>query len=240
MVQCYFLLDNVLDAPHGGLMVKKNSNANTIVENMLGHFDDFSYKNFYNTNKIDLLPQNSIKFVLSFLHMPTENTPQLSRLAVEKINNDPNVYLVVMSVYEYIIAPQKLAIALSKIGIKREKVIALTSNIEEHGKRLEGVTYYAINFWESYSRFHLKLLPSTGFITKDERLASLNVAEKKFISLNRNVKPHRIWFYYSILKNEMLNQGHVSYHLPRIDSQTYKFIANSEFVKDQIYYNTLL
>ena len=234
MVQCYFLLDNVLDAPHGGLMVKKNSNANTIVENMLGHFDDFSYKNFYNTNKIDLLPQNSIKFVLSFLHMPTENTPQLSRLAVEKINNDPNVYLVVMSVYEYIIAPQKLAIALSKIGIKREKVIALTSNIEEHGKRLEGVTYYAINFWESYSRFHLKLLPSTGFITKDERLASLNVAEKKFISLNRNVKPHRIWFYYSILKNEMLNQGHVSYHLPRIDSQTYKFIANSEFVKDQI------
>lgn len=234
MVQCYFLLDNVLDAPHGGLMVKKNSNANTIVENMLGHFDDFSYKNFYNTNKIDLLPQNSIKFVLSFLHMPTENTPQLSRLAVEKINNDPNVYLVVMSVYEYIIAPQKLAIALSKIGIKREKVIALTSNIEEHGKRLEGVTYYAINFWESYSRFHLKLLPSTGFITKDERLASLNVAEKKFISLNRNVKPHRIWFYYSILKNEMLNQGHVSYHLPRIDSQTYKLIANSEFVKDQI------
>ena len=234
MVQCYFLLDNVLDTPHGGLMVKKNKDSHTIVENMLGHFDDFSYKNFYNINKIDLLTQNSMKFVLSFLHMPTENQPQLSKLAVEKINTDNNVYLVVVSVYEYVIEPQKLAAALTKLGIKREKVIALTSNVEEHGKRLEGVTYYAINFWESYSRFHLKLLPSTGFVTKEERLASFECAEKKFISLNRNVKPHRIWFYYSILKNEMLDQGHVSFHLPRIDSQTYKFISNSEFVKDQI------
>jgi len=234
MTKCFFLLDNVLDSPHGGLMVKKNSNSNTVVENVLGHFDDFSYSNFYNVSKADLLPKDSMKFVLSFLHMPTENTPKLSPLAVQQINNDNNTFLVVISVYEYIIAPKKLSAALLKIGIKKEKVIALTSNIEAHGKRLEGVTYYAINFWESFSRFHLKLLPNAGFISKEERLASLVAAEKKFICLNRNVKPHRIWFYYSILRNDMLDQGHVSYHLPRVDSQTYKHIASSEFVKDQI------
>jgi hypothetical protein len=234
MQDCYFLLDNVLDAPHGGLMVKKNSNANTIVENMLGHYDDFSYNNFYNVNKVSLLPKDTKKFVLCFLHMPTENTPQITASTIKLINEDPNVFLVVISVYEYVIADTHLHKALTKLGIKTEKVIALTSNIEAHGQQLNGVRYYTINFWESYSRFHLKLLPSTGFVDEQTRLDTITTATKKFICLNRNVKPHRIWFYYSIIKNDMLNQGHVSYHLPRIDPKIYRFIADSEFVKDQI------
>ena len=229
----FFLLDNVQNYPHGSLVIPKSLKGNEgdwDVGNILGHFDDFTFNKFYSVQRIDLLPKDSLKFVIGFLHMPMINRPELTEEAVKLIRDDPNVYLLLISTFEYAIEATELHKHLTSYNIPSGKTIVLSSNIQSHNTSINGISFISINFWESYSRFHLKLLPNVSIVTPEQRLATLAQATKKFINVNRNIKHHRIWFYYSLIKNEMLDEGHVSYHLPKINRSEYDQLAQSDLV----------
>jgi hypothetical protein len=236
MSKTVFFIDNVLNDPHGPLYIEKNKQRNGTwsVENMLGHFQDFPIDNLYNLKHIDLFQKDDIKYLITFAHMPETNVPYLSREAINLLCERKNLFLIIVSPLEYIIKPRELYLGLSKKTIPLEKVIVLCSNFEAHNKTYEGIKYLCINFWESYSRKHLKVLPGASIILPEHRRNSLDHANKKFICLNRNIKPHRIWFYYSIMKTEILKQGHVSYHLPSIDRFEYEKVSMHDWVLKRI------
>lgn len=219
MSKCYFLVDNTPDEPHGYMAITMTARDNVAkpLDTMITHYDDFSYRDFYHVNRADLLPKDSIKFIFDFVHLPEFNTPNISGNAKKMLAKDPNVFLVIFSPLEYRISSGELALELDRLHIPKHKVFVLTSNLEAHDKILHGVKYIAINFWESFSRFHHKLLSSTSFRTEQEFDKNIINVNKKFLSLNRNVKPHRIWWMYAMHKAGILDQGYVSYHLPDLE-----------------------
>ena len=231
MQKHFYLLDGVQNFPHGMLAVPKDFREPNFfwdVYNQLGHFDDFSINNFYNLNRVDILPKDSTKFIVSFLQTPQHNIPALSKDALSLLRNDPKVFLVLFNVLEYNQNEQPLINYLKKENIPPLKTVVLVSNPDYHEKVIDGIIFLSINFWESFTRYHLKLMPDISYITPDERIKTINNANRKFLSLNRNVKLHRIWWFYSILKTEMLNQGHVSYHIPKLlTSEEYNEIIDS-------------
>lgn len=237
MQKHYFLLDNVHNWPHSGLSVMKadtDPNYGVPVDNMLSHFEEFSYSNFYNTNKAFLLEPRAFKFILNFVHMPQSVKFPMSVEAKKLVQEDPHCFLILMSCLESMIQPLELSKYCAKHKIPLNKVIVLCSNVQAHGQTINGIKYVCINFWESISRFHHQLLPDT-FVTKiEDRESQILNASKKFICLNRNVKPHRIWFMYALVKAGMLDAGHISYHLPKIDKDNYEMLCNGHWVLKRI------
>jgi len=237
MKKHYFLLDAVEMQPHAGLMVQKEApprKKTVCVDNMLSHFEEFSYNNFYNTKNFHILEKDSYKFILNFIHMPNKTDFVISQKSVDMLNSDPNAFLVLMSCLEHVITPEELVQSLKKLNIQPSKTIVLCSNIDAHGQILNGVKYICVNFWESYSRFHHKTLLDIPVANASEKFQSIATASKKYICLNRNVKPHRIWLYYAIIKSNMIDQGHVSYHLPKEYPSDYKLLSDSYHVTKRI------
>lgn len=229
-------IDNVLDNPHSSVSIKKHNKQHSgiwCLENMLGHFDGFPIGDIYNVKHLGLFPSEK-KYILSFIHMPIINAPYLSQQATDAIKNDKDCFLVLFSNLEYVIEPKTLTANLSKRDIPLDKVLVVTSNTEAHGQTINQLKYICINFWESHSRLHIKTLPGSSIMLPKDRLSSLDTAKRKFLSLNRNVKPHRIWFYYSILKTEMQKEGHVSFHLPNVDKADYESLVPSHWVTKRI------
>lgn len=238
MQKHYFLLDNVRDWPHSGLVVQKGSDAHTQnvvpVDNLLSHFDEFSYNNFYNSNKNHVLDKDAYKFIMHFIHMPMSTEFGITKESLQMLNENPRAYLILMSCHEYIITPEELLKTLNHYKIPVHKTIVLCSNLEAHGKIINGVSYICINFWESISKYHHKMLPNVPVANIDSKLEHVRNASKKFICLNRNVKPHRIWFYYALIKQEILDQGHISYHLPKVQPDDYKMLSTGHWVLKRI------
>ena len=227
-MQHYFLIDQVNPNPHSSLQTSRYHNAGYKywdVDNMLGHFSGFSYDNWVNVNKAYLLG-DGYKFIFSFVHMPVTFTPALSGDALKLLHTDDNTFLVLMSTLEGIVTHDELQRALKKLQIPLRKVIVLHSNPEYHDYKKDNMTYLCINFWESYARWQLKMMPDTDIITPTERWKSVSSASKKFICLNRNIKPHRIYTMYALIKTGMIEEGHVSYHLPTINPKEYKDFTN--------------
>lgn len=221
----YFLLDELIPDPHGSMTLKRpvyeEDRGIYHLDNFLVHFDDFSYKNFINVNQEKLLPKDEIKAVFTFVHMPISNKIRLSHKAKKQLMYDDNTYLVIMSVLETVITPEKLKDEIKKHNIPARKVIVLSSNTDAHGKFLCGIKYICINFWESYSRHHHKMLENNSIVYPDEFKSTDSRYKKKYLCLNRNVKTHRIWNYYAMLNVSVLNDGYTSYHLPKLEPQVY-------------------
>tara|TARA_B100001287_G_C22685048_1_gene532841 strand:- start:2873 stop:4054 length:1182 start_codon:yes stop_codon:yes gene_type:complete len=230
----YFLLDNVLQAPHGGTILKLpgDDTHTRPIDYILGHFDDFNYRDFYHINRIGLLNPNTTKFIFNVVHMPEWVDIVLSQESIKLLNDDPNTYLCIMSVLEYLISPKKLANEIQRLNIPLNKVVVLCSNHEAHFKTIEGIRYICINFWESISRHHHQTLPHTTVTTPDE--LDIDNAKKKFLCLNRNIKPHRIWLMYSILKSKILEEGHVSYALPDVARGEHEEVSKGEHTLKRI------
>lgn len=227
----FFLLPEVYPAPHSNILVTNQTQPPDIpLENVFAHFDDFSYRNFILFEKHHLLPIDSKKFVVCFIHMPNTTNIHLTKSMRKKINKDPNTYLLLVSVFEHIVTPNELKKTLDEQKIKPEKTICLVSNVHVHKKVFNGIKFLHIEFWESYTRHHQKFINTSTEMDIEERLSTIDSAKKKFLCLNRNLKPHRIWFYYALLKTEAVKEGHVSYHLPKIDPSNYKRIANQHVV----------
>jgi len=234
----YFYLESVRDWPHDAISIQRGqrsvSNESWSVENLIGHFAEFSYENFFNLSKLELAEEDSYKFILNFIHMPHKIDFAHSAESVAYLNNDPKCYLVLMSCHEYAISPVELATYIQSCNIPCNKVIVLCSNIEVHNSVINGIKYICINFWESFTKLHHKLLPNVPIADARQLPARIKTANKKFLCLNRNIKPHRIWFYYALVKQEMLDQGHVSYHLPKINSQEYFVMSNEQWTLKRI------
>ena len=237
MKEHYFLLDGVQNWPHGGLYVQRfglDKKLGTPVDHYLSHFEEFSYNNFYNTSKAEILDPKAYKFILQFIHMPANVEFLLTANAKHLLQTDPKAFLILFSVLESQISPEELAKFCVKTKIPFNKVIVLCSNVKAHGQKINGIKYICINFWESVTRHHHQLLPDTFIATKRKRQSSIEGAKKKFLCLNRNVKPHRIWFMYAMIKAEILDQGHVSYHLPKINEGDYNMLSNGHWVLKRI------
>ena len=231
----YFLLDEVDNSPHGGLHVKSsNSDYPMPIDHFLCHFEEFSYTNFFNTRKHFMLDDRAYKFVLNFIHMPAHYSFPISDKTRDMLQTDPRAFLVLMSVLEYQIDPENLSRFCAGRKIPLNKVIVLCSNVEAHGQMINGIKYVCINYWESVSRWHHQLLPSAHVADKNLLERRIWDASKKFICLNRNVKPHRIWFMYAMIKADIVDQGHVSYHLPKINQNDYDTACNGHWVLKRI------
>lgn len=227
MYKCYFLLDNILESPHSGITLKLPgaSNHTVTLDYMLGHFDDFNYRNFFHTNQIEILDPHAPKFIVSIVHMPTWVDTNLSQDSIDLLKNDPNVYLCLISVLECVLSTKELADELNSKGIPLHKVVVMTSNMQAHGNNIDGVNYICVNFWESISRHHHQTLPNISITTPGQ--LSINRASKKFLCLNRNIKPHRIWLMYSILRSNVIKQGHVSFNLPSVHRREFEMVSRS-------------
>jgi len=227
----FFLLPEVYPAPHSNILITNQVKPSEVpLENVFAHFDDFSYKNFLLFEKRHLLPKDAKKFVLYFIHMPNDTNVRISQEIINEVNSDPNTFLLLVSVFEHVVTVKELYHTLKQKKIKSEKTVCMVSNIHMHKKIEQGIRFVHVDFWESYTRHHQKFINTSTELDINQRLDTIDNASKKFLCLNRNLKPHRIWFYYALLKTQAVNQGHVSYHLPKIEKENYNRIANEPIV----------
>lgn len=197
------------------------------LENMFGHFDDFTFRNFYNLNRIEKIKSDK-KFIMLSVNMPVTYKIQLQFDTIQKINNDADTFLVMISILEGEMDYAKILKQLAKQRINKEKVIILTS-CYSHLENQFGLKYVYIDYWESFTRYHQRFLPNAT----DRRAINLD-AQQKFLCLNRNQKAHRIWFYFNVFRMQMQKQGYTSYHLPLLDIAQYNTMARSSFVTKYI------
>lgn len=221
-----FLFTDIFPAPHGALTAEEQCGPPSVpICNMLGHFYNFNLDECFVWQKRNLIPHDSKQFIIYFIQMPMPTYFKFGNDVVDAINNNPKCYLLLPSMLERVISPDDLALALKKKGIKHDKVIVLCSDKVSHNKRINDVLYLYVEFWESYTRYHQRFINSSSELDFETRKATIMQANKKFLCLNRNIKSHRIWFYYLLQKHGMVDQGHVSYHLPKINKQEYVTIA---------------
>lgn len=219
-----FFLANIKSYPFGQTALETEFiDQGFSLENMFGHFDDFSFRNFYNLNRIDKIDADK-KFIMLSVNMPVTYKLKLNFPTIEKINKDPNTFLVLISILEGEIDHAKLFKELSKQRINKDKVITLTS-CYTHLENQFGLKFLYIDYWESFTRYHQRFLANAT----DRRQVNLD-AQKKFLCLNRNQKAHRIWFYFNLYRLKMLKQSHTSYHLPLLDIEMYNSLSKSTFV----------
>jgi len=133
----------------------------------------------------------------------------------------------IFSVLEYHLDVKQLINECKKNSLPLQKIIVVCSNIELHGKSFEGIKFICINFWESYSRFHHQILPEISYATPENFKKDILLARKVFLNFNRNIKPHRIWWYYCMIRQKVIDKGHVSYHLPNLNNKEYYQVSRS-------------
>lgn len=223
-----FILTGVDTTPYSNLFAKNQSRdcANIPVDNLLGHFYNFSYANIFTWEKRHLADRHKKKFVCYFIQMPIPTALNFGQDVVDTINNDPNTYLLLFSMLEGVINPVDLSRKLAIKKINPGKCIVLCSNKLVDNTKQNEVLYLYVDFWESHTRYHQQVLAKSSDMNIKERKESLPKAKKKFLCLNRNIKNHRIWFYYLMHTKNVMQEAHVSYHLPRLTTPSeYKACA---------------
>ncbi len=223
MSKTFFVLPNVRPNPYSSTEIEaKHPKPLIHLESMFGHFDDFSLRNFIAPSFIDSVGEDSLVFVVVFIYLPISAEFSLDKKLIKRINKNPNTHLLFISLYESRLEIEKLVNECSGKNIRTDKVVLASSNYKSHMTHQAGIRCIYMEHWESYSRYILKLRDATGHTNFKTRLETIKNAKKKFISLNRNVKHHRLWWYFSICKNKMIKEGHVSYNLPDIDRKLVK------------------
>ena len=222
MHDIFFVLPHTSDNPHASIFTKnKGAKPTTHFELYFTHFDEWSAKNFVNVDYLPYIPEGTLTMISVFFYLPQSADFELSQELRNLINNNDNTYLALFSMHEAQLNEGLLSSALRGQQINPNKAVLISSNLETHMTTQHNVKHVFANYWESYTRRCWRLLNGTGRISPKERLESLPSANKKFISLNRNLKPHRVWWYYAMVKSGIVDQGHVSYLLPQIDPDVY-------------------
>ena len=235
MHDIFFVLPHTSDNPHASIFTKnKGAKPTTHFELYFTHFDEWTAKNFVNVDYLPYIPNDTLKMISVFIYLPQSADFEVSEELRNKVNNDSTYYLALFSMHEAQLAPGLLESALRGQKINPNKCVLISSNMETHMKTIQNVKHVFANYWESYTRRCWRLLNGTSRITPAERLQSLPNASKKYLSLNRNLKPHRVWWYYALCKSNMLDEGHVSYLLPEIDPDTHDDLLTRASVLDAI------
>lgn len=188
---------------------------------LLTHFHGFDTNSIYNSRWMDYRPSNELKFVLQFQQMPSHMNVVLLSSTLERLRTDPNCYLLILNMFE----SRQDELAFSKHckqkNIPLHKIVVLTSNKLSHLKTLHGIHYVYVDFWESLNRQHCRFLRDVRLLYPKDRQQTIASASKHYMSLNRNVKTHRVWWMYALSHTGAEQRGHVSYHLPDIDSKVH-------------------
>lgn len=211
----FIVLSNTVESYHSFLYVK-NDRINSI-ENTFGFYPGFDYNLLVNYKFVKFLPDNALKLVLNLTMLPNYFNIYVDNDVIDYINQTDNVYLWLYSPHESTIDFSLLFDTLKNHNIRFDKVIISNSSDRYHFKTVNGIKFTCLyDWWEQYYKFHLRAFTDVSFIAPEQRLSSIDTANKKFMSLNRNLKNFRVWFYYKMIEHGVVDQGHVSYHLPAI------------------------
>lgn len=213
----HIIIDNLNHNVYDRATVTVPNWATMSIETLLGFYTDFDYNCLVKKELVDTLPTRDIKLYFNLCYFP-DDAPCIwmsDKETVEKINKDKNSFLWMFSPHEAVFRPDELLDIIKKSGIDIKKIIFTCSSVEYNNKIFQGLKFINIpEWWEAQYRHHLKKYKNVSFITPDEKLATVDNASKKVLTLNRNVKGHRVWFYHSLINSELFNESHVSYHVP--------------------------
>jgi hypothetical protein len=227
------IVDETDNNPYRSLNVNKQFD----IESYLGFIDGFTYDVLYKSDFIEFLSDNTIKLVLNICQLPHTPKIYVSDFLKNKINTDNDTYLWIFSPHEATLDHNNFAISLKKQGFNLDKIIVTNSdsNVDEH--KIAGVRYVSFpEWWEAYYRFLVKTKQGVSFITPNERKNTLKSVIKKSLCLNRNVKIHRVWTYYYLLKTGLYQDSFYSYHVPSMakkDGLNFKTWIEKELIDYQ-------
>lgn len=213
-------------SPHisSGSTIQHNKDAAGIVyiEYILGFYDNFDYSSIVTPEIAEHLPEDAIKLYLNFHYFMNDDIKIMfdeKDSVIEKINADKNSYLWIFSPHE-IMKSQNVAELLQQSGIDLKKVIYTNSNFEMNNTVVDEVKYVSCpEWWEAQYRYNLTAFKNIPFIGPSDKHKTLATASKKMLSLNRNIKSHRPWWYNELLDSKLLTESYVSYHVPDIAKQ---------------------
>jgi len=184
---------------------------NIYIERLFGVFNGFDITKVRNISYLNFAPENVLKLVLCHMHLPLNYEINLADETLIKINNSPNTFLWIVSFFEFFFAQDKLLNSINSRIIQEKKVILTTSNSNYKNKIINKVKFTSVNtFWWGFHRHVINHYPQTALIKPLEKYDNLKRAKKKFLCLNQNLKTHRIWTVYHILKENAEKQGYLS------------------------------
>ena len=225
MYECFFLANT---EAHPWSPVASDNGISMKLEHLFVHFDDFSIRNWYNADRIREINCEK-KYLIYPMDMPRNYNIKLHFKQINDLNDKDDTFLVLCNFLDGQIDDELLAQYIKKARIPYKKVIIVTNNYAYVNYKNYGMPYIYVDFWESFTRYHQKFLPDAT----SKREVTLK-ASKKFLCLNRNIKSHRIWFYFVMHRLNAIENNYVSYHLPNIDNEHYNSATRSGLVTKYI------
>lgn len=232
-----YYVDFPTQRPYDDLRIENvlgDTNWDMSLDYLIKHFHGFDSSTVYNSQWMPHRPQHELKFVLQFQQMPARVNVVLLPSTLERLHTDPNCYLLILNMLESRQDERAFSEHCAQKNIPLDKVIVLTSNKLSHLQCMHGIQYVYVDYWESLNRQHCRFLRDVRLLYPQDRQQTIHTASKHYISLNRNIKPHRIWWMYALHQTGAEQRGHVSYHLPDVDTQHHSDLSTHELVLRQI------
>ena len=228
----YIIIDPQNNDIYTGATLKNTEDGHhgiTAIEHVLGFYDGFEYSCIVPYQLSEYLPEDSIKLYMNFIFFPmlAKDCWVTDRL-VDRVNNDKNSYYWIYDPHESTIQVDTLSI-MNQLGIRKEKIIYTNCNsLINNETAAEFMCVNCAEWWEAQYRYNLKLFTDVSVIHPSQKYKTIDSANKKMMSLNRNIKGHRSWWYHKLLMSPLINESYVSYRLPYVQQQ--ENISNSEFL----------
>ena len=184
-------------------------------------YDNFPVNSVYHSNWLSTL--SGLKFVFHWSQLPVYTDIVLSTDSIYAVSNDPECFLLIHNLHEARMhGINEIAEKIQLLGIPLHKCIMLTSDPNSDSELRGGIQQVWVdNYWEALCRKHHKTSTNTAMVHPWDY--TLEHVDRKFLSLNRNVKIHRMQWMYA-MRNEIFDitpQGHVSFHLPEWKKEDY-------------------
>lgn len=225
-LQYSFVVDRILEQPYDGLYYRVKDDQVVSIEYLLP-FDDFNINTVYHTGWLPHLTGK--KFVLNWIQTPVRTQVALSPESVHALQTDDNCWLLLLNMHEVEVESlADVAAGVQAQGIDLDRVIVLGSNPTVDA-RYAGMHYIWVdNYWEALCRKHHRT-QSSGFVAP--ATYTTDTIDRKFLSLNRNVKSHRMQWMWAMQTTGILQQGYVSWHLEQWRDTAY---YQAEFVRSGV------
>lgn len=209
-----FFLVNTHSDYHAPIIVRPGLKP---LEELFGSYTDISREKFLHINYFDQVNVEETKFILHPSYFPYETKINLNQDIIDKINNTANTYLTIYSPHECNLPINEIVAELNLKKINKKKVLVLSSNYEFHKRTIDGIRFICLQFWwlGNFQR-HLTLYEEQSWIKSSDKKKNIDLVSRKFISLNRNIRPQRIVNYHLLHKTGLINEGYVSFHIPDI------------------------
>lgn len=209
-----FFLINTHSEYHSPVHIEPGTRS---FEELFGAYTDISREKFLHIKYFDQIKDDRTRFILYPSYFPYKTTINLNHDIIDKINNIDNTYLTIYSPHECSLPINEIIAELNLKKIKKNKVLVLSSNYEFHKRTIDGVRFICLQFWwlGNFQK-HLTLYENQSSIKSSDRRKNIDFVSKKFISLNRNIRPQRIVNYHLLHKTGLINEGYVSFHIPDV------------------------